>query len=63
MTKWIRKLLGLGNHQEIDQAKETLFQEKQDALKAIQKINKKFRFVVDSKNIDLVIRNIDNIRK
>lgn len=63
MTKWIKKLLGLDNHEEIDQAKQTLFQEKQDAIKALKKINKRFRFVIESEDINLVIRNIDNLRK
>ena len=63
MTKWIRQLLGLGNHQEIDQAKQTLFQEKQEAIKALKKINKRFTFIIDSEDINLVIKNIDDIRK
>jgi len=62
MTKWIRKLLGLGGHEEINKEREALFVEKQQAIKDLKRINKRFRFIIESKNIDLVIREIEDVR-
>jgi hypothetical protein len=63
MTNWVTKLLGLGNHKEIDEAKNNLFQQKQKDIRTLKEINKRFKFVIESENIELIIRNMDTIRK
>jgi hypothetical protein len=62
MTSWIKKLLGLNGHDEINQEREALFVEKKQAINDLKRINKRFKFIIESKNIDLVIREIEDVR-
>ena len=62
MKKWLRKLLGLNDHEKLDMAKESLFIEKKKALDDLKRINKRFKLIIDAQNIELVVKDIDQIR-
>lgn len=62
MINWILKVLGLDGHEEIDFMRKSLFDEKKQAIRDLQRINKRFRFIISANNIDLVIRDIHDIK-
>lgn len=62
-TKWIKKILGLNGHEEINFVKESLFNEKKRAIEDLKRINKRFKLIIDANDIELVIRDMEDIRQ
>lgn len=50
-------------HQEIEEIKSQLMQDKKDTLSSLKKVNKTFRLTIDSGQIDVIIKDISDITK
>ena len=63
MRNWLKKVLGLyENDKKAESIKKSSLTEKEKAIKDLKRINKRFRFIIEADNINLVIRDIDKIR-
>lgn len=63
MINWLLKLIGMDGHEEIDFVKQSILAEKKQAIQDLKRINKRFRFIIDANDIDLVIRDIHELRR
>lgn len=58
---WLRKLLGLDGHEEINRLRLEITSDKQKSLDNVKSINKKLRIYIEKGNIELVVRDIKEV--
>lgn len=65
MNNWLRRLLPFDKDKqvEIESQKSDILKEKEDTLKSLQKLNKRFRFTIESGQIEVIIKDITEIAK
>jgi hypothetical protein len=59
--KWLRKLLHLNGHEEINRLKLEIRTDKEKSLQDVKNLNKKLRIFIEKGNIELVIRDIKEV--